>query len=85
MEKEKNKSPSYAMRISVQINKVAWSMLVDGKAFAEAEINEMVSKYFFYCDKEILLIMSLGHLSFQSFIVFLSDRIGWKENLGLKF
>ncbi|XP_057533189.1 protein SABRE isoform X1 [Amaranthus tricolor] len=42
MEKEKNKSPSYAMRISVQINKVAWSMLVDGKAFAEAEINEMI-------------------------------------------
>lgn len=46
MEKEKNKSPSYAMRISVQINKVAWSMLVDGKAFAEAEINEMVSTCF---------------------------------------
>jgi len=42
MEKEKNKSPSYAMRISLQINKVVWSMLVDGKAFAEAEINEMV-------------------------------------------
>lgn len=43
MEKEKNKSPSYAMRISVQINKVVWSMLVDGKSFAEAEINDMVS------------------------------------------
>ncbi|KAL9229212.1 hypothetical protein vseg_004701 [Gypsophila vaccaria] len=42
MEKEKNKSPSYAMRISLQINKVVWSMLVDGKAFAEAEINEMI-------------------------------------------
>lgn len=42
MEKEKNKSPSYAMRISVQINKVVWSMLVDGKEFAEAEINEMI-------------------------------------------
>ncbi|XP_020218640.1 protein SABRE isoform X1 [Cajanus cajan] len=40
-EKEKNKSPSYAMRISLQINKVVWSMLVDGKSFAEAEINDM--------------------------------------------
>lgn len=43
MEKEKNKSPSCAMRISLQINKVVWSMLVDGKSFAEAEINELVS------------------------------------------
>lgn len=43
MEKEKNKSPSCAMRISLQINKVVWSMLVDGKSFAEAEINDMVS------------------------------------------
>ncbi|GAB4839472.1 hypothetical protein Ancab_028995 [Ancistrocladus abbreviatus] len=42
MEKEKNKSPSYAMRISLQINKVVWSMLVDGKAFAETEINDMI-------------------------------------------
>ena len=42
MEKEKNKSPSYAMRISLKINKVVWSMLVDGKTFAEAEINDMV-------------------------------------------
>lgn len=41
-EKEKNKSPSYAMRISLQINKVVWSMLVDGKSFAEAEINDMI-------------------------------------------
>jgi hypothetical protein len=41
-EKEKNKSPSYAMRISLQIKKVVWSMLVDGKSFAEAEINDMV-------------------------------------------
>jgi len=41
-EKEKNKSPSYAMRISLQINRVAWSMLVDGKSFAEAEISDMV-------------------------------------------
>ncbi|XP_061371719.1 protein SABRE isoform X2 [Gastrolobium bilobum] len=41
-EKEKNKSPSYAMRISLQINKVVWSMLVDGKSFAEAEINDLI-------------------------------------------
>lgn len=43
MEKEKNKSPSYAMCISLQFNKVVWSMIVDGKSFAEAEINDMVS------------------------------------------
>lgn len=42
MEKEKNKSPSYAMRISMRINKVVWSMLADGKTFAEAEIKDMV-------------------------------------------
>ncbi|KAL3845764.1 hypothetical protein ACJIZ3_003167 [Penstemon smallii] len=42
MEKEKNKSPSYAMRISLQINKVVWGMLVDGKSFAEAELNDMI-------------------------------------------
>ncbi|CAH9105183.1 unnamed protein product [Cuscuta epithymum] len=42
MEKEKNKSPSCAMHISLQINKVVWSMLVDGKSFAEAEINDMI-------------------------------------------
>ncbi|XP_057773183.1 protein SABRE-like [Salvia miltiorrhiza] len=42
MEKEKNKSPSYAMRISLQINKVVWGMLIDGKSFAEAEINDMI-------------------------------------------
>lgn len=42
MEKEKNKSPSYAMRISLKIDKVVWSMLVDGKPFAETELNDMV-------------------------------------------
>nr|GMD43564.1 protein SABRE [Ipomoea batatas] len=26
----------------MQINKVVWSMLVDGKSFAEAEINDMI-------------------------------------------
>ncbi|KAJ4793688.1 Golgi-body localization protein domain isoform 1 [Rhynchospora pubera] len=41
-EKEKSKSPSYAMRISMKIEKVAWSMLIDGKSFAETEINDMV-------------------------------------------
>lgn len=43
MEKEKNKSPSCAMRVSMRINKVVWSMLADGKSFAEAEINDMAS------------------------------------------
>lgn len=43
MEKEKNKSPSCAMRIYVQVNKLIWSMLADGKCFVEAEINDMVS------------------------------------------
>lgn len=42
MEKEKNKSPSYAMRVILQINKVVWSMILDGKSFAEAEINDMI-------------------------------------------
>ena len=31
------------MRISLQINKVVWGMLVDGKSIVEAEINDMVS------------------------------------------
>lgn len=42
MEKEKNKSPSFAMRISWAIDKVVWTMLSDGKAFAEAEISNMI-------------------------------------------
>lgn len=42
MEKEKNRGPSCAMRVSLQINKVFWGMLIDGKSFAEAEINDMV-------------------------------------------
>ncbi|KAF7817045.1 protein SABRE isoform X1 [Senna tora] len=41
MEKEKNKSPSHAMRLSLKIDKVGWSMLLDGKSFAEFEINDM--------------------------------------------
>lgn len=55
MEKEKNKSPSYAMGIFVEIKEVVWSMLVDGKVFAEAGINEMVSKYFCIVSKKRLL------------------------------
>ncbi|GMI90618.1 hypersensitive to Pi starvation 4, SABRE [Hibiscus trionum] len=45
MEKEKNKSPSCAMRVSVQVTKLAWSMLMDGKPFAEVEINDMIYDY----------------------------------------
>lgn len=43
MEKAKNKSLSHAMKISMQINKIVWSMLIDGKCIAEAEINDLVS------------------------------------------
>uniref|UniRef100_A0A1J3J5Z2 FMP27/BLTP2/Hobbit GFWDK motif-containing RBG unit domain-containing protein n=1 Tax=Noccaea caerulescens TaxID=107243 RepID=A0A1J3J5Z2_NOCCA len=42
LEKDKNKRPSSAMRISLQINKVVWSMLLDGKTFAEVEIDNMI-------------------------------------------
>jgi len=42
LEKEKNKTTSCAMRISMKISKVVWSMLADGNTFAEAEINDMV-------------------------------------------
>ncbi|XP_051126536.1 protein SABRE-like [Andrographis paniculata] len=42
MEKEKNKTPSCAMHVSFQINKVVLSMLVDGKSFAETEINDLI-------------------------------------------
>ncbi|KAE8682183.1 Protein KINKY POLLEN [Hibiscus syriacus] len=45
MEKEKNKSPSCAMRVSVHTTKVAWSMLMDGKPFAEVEINDLIYDY----------------------------------------
>lgn len=43
IEKEKNKSPSCAMRVSMKINKVSWSMLADGESFSDVEINDMVS------------------------------------------
>lgn len=42
MVKEKNKTPSAAMRISWVFEKLVWSMLCDGDIFAEAEINSMV-------------------------------------------
>nr|CAB3498881.1 unnamed protein product [Digitaria exilis] len=45
MEKEKNKTLSCAMRISMKISKVVWSMLADGNTFAEAEINDMVCDF----------------------------------------
>lgn len=43
LEKDKNKRPSSAMRISLQISKVVWSMVLDGKTFSEVEIDNMVS------------------------------------------
>ena len=42
MVKEKNKTPSAAMRISWVFNKLAWQMLCDGESFADAEITNMV-------------------------------------------
>jgi flagellar biosynthesis GTPase FlhF len=47
LEKGKNKTPSCAMRISMKISKVVWSMLADGNTFAEAEINDMVRAQYF--------------------------------------
>ena len=58
MEKEKNKSPSCAMRVSVRINKVGWSMLADGKAFSEAEINDIVSLFFSPAKYNIKFVIS---------------------------
>lgn len=56
MEKEKNKSPSYATRISMRIDKVVWTMLADGKSFAEAEINEMVCFCIFFLENNRKII-----------------------------
>lgn len=47
MKKEKNKSPSFSMQISWVIDKVVWTVLSDGKAFAEAEISNMVCIFSF--------------------------------------
>ncbi|KAL2610894.1 hypothetical protein R1flu_022586 [Riccia fluitans] len=41
-EKEKNRSPLAAMRISWTIAKIGWNMLCDGESFAEAEIDSMI-------------------------------------------
>jgi len=56
MEKEKNKSPSFAMRISVRIKKIVWSMLADGKSFSEAEINDMVKLISFQSNVFLIVI-----------------------------
>ncbi|XP_010545182.1 PREDICTED: protein KINKY POLLEN [Tarenaya hassleriana] len=45
LEKDKSKKPSSAMRISFQINKVIWSMLLDGKTFTEVEIDNMIYEF----------------------------------------
>ncbi|CAM6026648.1 unnamed protein product [Sphagnum balticum] len=42
MVKEQNRSPSAAMQISWACDKIIWSMLCEGKSFAEVEINKMV-------------------------------------------
>jgi hypothetical protein len=42
MVKEQNRSPSAAMRISWACDKIVWSMICEGKSFAEVEINKMV-------------------------------------------
>jgi hypothetical protein len=45
MVKEKNKTPSAAMRISWVFKELAWQMLCDGESFADAEINNMVCPF----------------------------------------
>jgi hypothetical protein len=42
MVKEQNRSPSAAMRISWACDKIVWSMICEGKSFAEVEINKMI-------------------------------------------
>uniref|UniRef100_A0A0E0NV49 FMP27/BLTP2/Hobbit GFWDK motif-containing RBG unit domain-containing protein n=1 Tax=Oryza rufipogon TaxID=4529 RepID=A0A0E0NV49_ORYRU len=64
MEKEKNKSPSFAMRVSLKINKVVWSMLADGKSFAEAEINDMIYDF----DRDYKDI-GIAHLTTKLFVL----------------
>ncbi|XP_078148685.1 HYPERSENSITIVE TO PI STARVATION 4 isoform X4 [Carex rostrata] len=64
MEKEKNKSPSCAMRISMRIKKVVWSMLADGKTFAETEINDMAYDF----DRDYKDI-GVAHFTTKSFVV----------------
>ncbi|KAL4556533.1 hypothetical protein LXL04_039189 [Taraxacum kok-saghyz] len=52
-DKEKNKGPSCAMHVSFQLQKVAWSMLLDGKSISEIEINDMASNFLDYFPWEI--------------------------------
>jgi hypothetical protein len=61
MEKEKNKSPSFAMRISVRIKKIVWSMLADGKSFSEAEINDMVNLIAFWSNIFLIVISDITY------------------------
>ncbi|XP_018439446.2 protein SABRE isoform X2 [Raphanus sativus] len=92
MEKEKNKSPSYAMCISLQFNKVVWSMIVDGKPFAEAEINDMI--YDFYRDykdigvarfttKSFVLRNCLPHAKSDMLLSAWNPPIDWGKNFML--
>ncbi|KAG8063345.1 hypothetical protein GUJ93_ZPchr0003g18208 [Zizania palustris] len=64
MEKEKNKSPSFAMRVSLKINKIVWSMLADGKSFSEAEINDMIYDF----DRDYKDI-GIAHLTTKLFVL----------------
>jgi hypothetical protein len=64
VEKEKNKSPSCAMRVSMRINKVVWSMLADGKSFSEAEINDMVNTISSH-EPFFILMISCGDTLFK--------------------
>ena len=85
MEKEKNKSPSCVMRISLQINKVVWGMLVDGKSFVEAEINGMVSfQRPFVCSTLLLRLKGVPPTKRQKRRIFVPKVVGidlkWTEN-----
>jgi hypothetical protein len=72
MEKGKNKSPSFAMRISVRIKKIVWSMLADGKSFSEAEINDMVNLISFQSNV-FLIVISDSTWKYFVQIVFKND------------
>lgn len=85
MEKEKNKSPSCVMRISLQINKVVWGMLVDGKSIVEAEINDMVSfQRPFVCSTLLLRLKGVPPTKRQKRRIFVPKVVGidlkWTEN-----
>ncbi|KAK8919195.1 hypothetical protein KSP39_PZI021895 [Platanthera zijinensis] len=63
-EKEKSKSPSYAIRISMRISKVVWSMIEEGKPFAEVEINNLA----YYFDRDFKDI-GIAQFTIKSFVV----------------